>query len=78
MIIIKTPSKSYKLLGPLFFIIVALTSLAVSFTSLGATYSGNNNWINIGGFTFQPSEFAKIALISLFLIKLPNIECGIF
>ena len=63
MVIIKTPSKSYKLLGPLFFIIVALASLAVSFTSLGATYSGNNNWINIGGFTFQPSEFAKPVMI---------------
>lgn len=61
--IIKTPSKSYKLLAPLCFIIVALISLAVSFSSFGKTYSGNNNWINIKGFTFQPSEFAKPAMI---------------
>ena len=61
--IIKTPSKAYKLLGPLAFIIVAITSLAVSLTSFGATYSGNNNWINISGFTFQPSEFAKPVMI---------------
>lgn len=61
--IIKTPTKSYKLFGPFAFFLVALTSLAVSFTSLGATYSGNNNWINIGGFTFQPSEFAKPVMI---------------
>ena len=63
LFIIKTPSKSYKLLGPLAFFIVALASLAVSLTSFGATYSGNNNWINIGGFTFQPSEFAKPVMI---------------
>ncbi len=61
--IIKTPSKAYKLFGPLAFIIVAITSLAVSLTSYGATYSGNDNWINIHGFTFQPSEFAKPAMI---------------
>lgn len=63
--IIKTPTKSYKLLGPLAFFIVAVASLAVSLTSFGATYSGNNNWINIGGFTFQPSEFAKPVMIIL-------------
>lgn len=73
--IIKTPTKSYKLLGPFFFIVVALISLAVSFTSLGATYSGNNNWINIHGFTFQPSEFAKpimIVCVSLLFEKFYN------
>lgn len=73
--IIKTPTKSYKLLGPFFFIVVALISLAVSFTSYGATYSGNNNWINIGGFTFQPSEFAKpvmIICVSLLFEKFYN------
>lgn len=61
--IIKTPTKSYKLMGPFFYILVLFTSLAVSFSSFGAEYSGNNNWINIKGFTFQPSEFAKIVMI---------------
>ena len=61
--IIKTPTKSYKLMGPLFYIIVLLASLAVSFSSFGANYSGNNNWINIKGFTFQPSEFAKPIIV---------------
>lgn len=68
LFIIKTPSKSYKLLGPLAFALVAFSSLAVSLTSYGANYSGNNNWINIKGFTFQPSEFAKIAMIVLVAI----------
>lgn len=63
LFIIKTPTKSYKLLGPVIFIVVALASLAVSLSSFGETYSGNNNWINIKGFTFQPSEFAKPVMI---------------
>ncbi len=63
MFIIKTPTKSYKLMGPFFYIAVLAVSLAVSFSSFGADYSGNNNWINIKGFTFQPSEFAKIVMI---------------
>lgn len=61
--IIRTPTKAYKLLGPLAYVIVAAISLAVSFSSFGATYSGNNNWINIKGFSFQPSEFAKPVMI---------------
>ena len=61
--ILKTPTKSYKLLGPFIYLLVALASLAVSFSSFGKTYSGNNNWINIKGFTFQPSEFAKPIMI---------------
>lgn len=63
MFIIKTPTKSYKLMGPFFYITVLAVSLAVSFSSFGGDYSGNNNWINIKGFTFQPSEFAKIVMI---------------
>jgi cell division protein FtsW len=27
--------------------------------SLGKNINGNRNWIEIGGFTLQPSEFAK-------------------
>ena len=63
--IIITPTKSYKAIGRLLFYIVAFASLAVSFSSFGANYSGNENWINIHGFTFQPSEFAKIVMIVL-------------
>ncbi len=33
------------------------------FTPLGFGYGGNQNWITIGGFNAQPSEFVKIALI---------------
>ncbi|WP_313813525.1 putative lipid II flippase FtsW [Glutamicibacter sp.] len=34
----------------------------VAFTGLGHTVLGNRNWIKIGGFGLQPSEFAKLAL----------------
>lgn len=34
----------------------------VAFTPLGHTVLGNRNWIRIGGFGLQPSEFAKLAL----------------
>jgi cell division protein FtsW len=33
------------------------------FTGLGYESGGNRNWINLGGFSAQPSEFVKIALI---------------
>ncbi len=33
------------------------------FTGLGLDYGGNRNWISIGGFNAQPSEFVKIGLI---------------
>jgi rod shape determining protein RodA len=30
---------------------------------VGKVYSGSQRWLSFGGFTFQPSEFAKIALV---------------
>lgn len=41
---------------------VGLQALVV-FTPLGYAYGGNRNWLDIGGFTAQPSEFLKLALI---------------
>src|SRR3954447_18026357 len=41
----------------------AVVSLALVFTPLGMTVNGNRNWLGFGGFTVQPSEFAKLALI---------------
>jgi cell division protein FtsW len=40
---------------------VGLQALVV-FTPLGYEYGGNRNWLYIGGFTAQPSEFLKLAL----------------
>src|SRR5690349_15154015 len=44
-------------------LLAAIVSLGLVFTPLGMTVNGNRNWLNFGGFTVQPSEFAKLALI---------------
>ena len=61
IIILKFPTKSYYLFGKIAFFVVALLSIFVTFK--GENYSGNQNWISIFGFVFQPSEFAKPVLI---------------
>lgn len=40
-----------------------ILQILVVATPLGVSYGGNTNWLKIGDFTFQPSEFLKIALI---------------
>ncbi len=60
-IILTIPTKSYRFFGLVSFLVIATLSIAVSL--YGETYSGNQNWINIGGFMFQPSEFAKPVVI---------------
>ncbi|MEW1805900.1 putative lipid II flippase FtsW [Pseudarthrobacter sp. NPDC080039] len=44
-------------------LIGAILALILVFTPLGMTVNGNRNWIGVGGFSAQPSEFAKLALI---------------
>ncbi|YAL84377.1 putative lipid II flippase FtsW [Dermacoccaceae bacterium W4C1] len=46
------------------FVVALLLQLAV-FSPLGKTVKGNRNWLALGGFTMQPSEFGKIALVLL-------------
>jgi cell division protein FtsW len=50
------------LIGPIL-AVGALAQLLVLFTGFGASGNGNRNWLNLGGFTIQPSEFLKIAMI---------------
>ncbi|QGF24234.1 putative lipid II flippase FtsW [Raineyella fluvialis] len=47
-------------------ILLVLTSfvgLLLTFTNLGLTVNGNRNWLALGPFTGQPSEFAKLAIV---------------
>ena len=56
----------YSIIGKLSPLIVlgALVSLALVYVPhVGQTRGGATRWIGIGPFTFQPSEFAKIALV---------------
>lgn len=46
-------------------VVILLASLSVQFLVIffGKEVNGNKNWISIFGFTFQPSEFLKLAVI---------------
>ena len=79
LVIIKTPTKSYKLLGPFLYVVVLCLLLYLSV--VGIAERGSINWLSIGGFTFQPSELAKpVMIVTLALlfekfykkIRMPN------
>ncbi|MGV8844924.1 putative lipid II flippase FtsW [Tessaracoccus sp.] len=42
---------------------LSMGALLLVLTPLGHNVNGNQNWIQIAGITFQPSEFAKLGLI---------------
>lgn len=44
-------------------LIACIIALGLVFTPLGLSVNGNRNWLGLGGFTAQPSEFAKLAFI---------------
>ena len=45
------------------FIVSAIFLILPQVPGIGKTVGGNTNWIGIGSFTIQPSEFAKVGLI---------------
>lgn len=61
IIILKIPSKKYYFWGPLAY--CAVIGGLVYLTLFGDAYQGSTNWIKIAGFTLQPSELAKPALV---------------
>ena len=53
---------------------VSIVILLLPFVSfLGKNIKGNRNWIEIGGFTLQPSEFAKFGLILWCALRLRSL-----
>jgi len=58
--------KVYEKLAYLFLIVSLILLLLVVFTNLGNQYGTATSWINLGGISFQPSEFVKLFFI-LFL-----------
>lgn len=59
-IIIHIPTKKYNGWGLIAYIFSLVTLVMLLFTK---SYQGSQNWLPIGSFRFQPSEFAKITLI---------------
>lgn len=59
--VINIPTKNYLGFARAFFIFILVILLILSFT--GDSTRGAQNWINLFGFTFQPSEFAKPIII---------------
>lgn len=49
--------------GPIFFLAALFLLAIVLLPQIGTKAYGARRWINVAGFNFQPSEFAKIALI---------------
>lgn len=69
-IILKVPTKKYYQLVPIIYL--SVLGCLIYLTLFGKSYLGSVNWINIAGFKFQPSEFAKpvmIVSVSLLLEK---------
>jgi cell division protein FtsW len=44
-------------------LLVSTVLLALTQTGMGKTVNGNTNWLELGPFTIQPAEFAKLAII---------------
>ena len=51
--------------------ISAAIGLSIAVMAFGKEYNGSKRWLSLGPFSFQPSEFAKVAVI-LFLAWLIN------
>lgn len=59
----RMPPTFWKRWAPQFLVLGGALQLLVFVPGVGFGYGGNNNWIHIGNFSGQPSEFVKVALI---------------
>lgn len=59
-------------LSLLFFSITVFMQLLVLVPSVGVSVGGNTNWLDLGLFTIQPSEFLKIGIILFLAAHLSN------
>lgn len=63
LIAARLPSFFWRKWAGRFLVIAIVLQLLVFVPHIGVDINGNRNWINIGGFTAQPSELIKVALV---------------
>lgn len=64
LIAARMPTKFWRRWGGMFLLgAIVLQLLVVLPTGLGVSHGGNRNWISIGPFSGQPSEFVKLGLV---------------
>ena len=57
------PVAAWRNLSPWLLLMALALSVVVLIPGIGRVVNGSQRWIPIAGFTFQPSEFAKFALV---------------
>lgn len=62
LVLSRMPPISVRRAAPAFFL-AALALQGLVFTPLGISSGGNTNWVNLAGFTGQPSEVLKVAMV---------------
>lgn len=59
----RLPITAWKRLAFPVYVLAVLLLAAVIVSPFGYSVNGNRNWLRLAGFTFQPSEFGKLALV---------------
>ncbi|WP_244833573.1 FtsW/RodA/SpoVE family cell cycle protein [Clostridium sp. BJN0001] len=62
---------------PIFYWISVVMLILAKVPGIGIVVNGARGWMKIGGFQFQPSEIAKIAIILMLAKKLDEMDCKI-
>ncbi len=72
LLAMRIPAKWYKPIGPFVFLLTLALLVAVLIPGIGTSIGGARRWISLGPIVFQPSELAKIGVItylSVWLLK---------
>ena len=82
MLVVATrlPTALLTRVAPVGFLAAVVLQLLTALTPLGTNIGGNQNWIRLFGFSVQPSEFVKFALVLLlasFFARRPGERLGI-
>lgn len=75
LVAMAVPLRWYKALSPALLVFGLLLQSLVR-SPLGHTVAGNTNWVKLGPFTLQPSEFLKLALIVFLAADLAKFRPG--